>query len=65
MRPTKIGERVEVDLFGLRAGSEFQFDDGVGRGTIIALAPGTITVRLDLGSAVVTIGPARVLSRSS
>jgi hypothetical protein len=54
----KIGERVEVDLFGLRVVGGLQ--DGVAVGTIIELAPGSITVRLDDRPADVTVGPARL-----
>jgi hypothetical protein len=36
--------------------------DGVAVGTIIELAPGSITVRLDDRPADVTVGPARLLS---
>lgn len=63
MRPTKIGERVEIDVFGLRTTGDLQ-RAGVASGTIIALAPGTITVRLD-GQTEITVGPARVLSRAA
>jgi hypothetical protein len=62
MRPT-IGERVEVDLFGLRALNDFE--EAVARGTIVALAPGTITVRLDGVLHEVTVGPSRLLGRLS
>src|SRR5437762_1120776 len=44
MRPT-IGERVEVDLFGLRITSDMPAV-GSASGTIVALTPGAITVRL-------------------
>jgi len=54
----KIGERVEVDLFGLRAIGALL--DGVAVGTIIELAPGSITVRLDDHLADVTVGPSRL-----
>jgi hypothetical protein len=57
MRRT-IGERVEVDLFGLRVIGTPQH--GVATGTIIELAPGSITVRLDDRTAEVTVGPARL-----
>ena len=57
MRRT-IGERVEVDLFGLRAIGHLH--DRVALGTIIELAPGSITVRLDDHEADVTVGPARL-----
>ena len=58
MRPI-IGERVEVDLFGLRTMGDLHKASGV----IVALAPGTITVRLDGRHAEVTVGPARLLNR--
>ena len=63
MRPT-IGERVEVDLFGLRTTSDMP-QVGSASGTIVALTPGAITVRLDDRHAEVTVGPARLLSRAS
>ena len=64
MRPTKIGERVKVDLFGLRtSGALPPFE--VASGTIVAVAPGSITVRLDAHPAEVTVGPARLLGRAS
>jgi hypothetical protein len=60
MRPT-IGQRVQVDLFGLRVQGML---DGttVASGTIVAMAWGTITVRLDSQTQPeVTVGPARLL----
>jgi hypothetical protein len=54
-----IGERVEVDLFGLRSLGDGH--DRVATGTIVELAPGSITVRLDGRLAEVTVGPARLL----
>jgi hypothetical protein len=66
MRP-RIGERVEVDLFGLRAGAlksaGVDPHKGTATGTIIALAPGTITIRLDGRAGEVTVGPARLVRR--
>ena len=61
MRRT-IGERVEVDLFGLRT-IGYQ-KAGVALGTIVELAPGSITVRLDDHDADVTVGPARLSTAS-
>jgi hypothetical protein len=58
MRRT-IGERVEVDLFGLRVIG--QHEHAVASGTIIGLAPGSITVRLDGRPAEVTVGPSRLI----
>jgi hypothetical protein len=63
MRPTQIGERVEVDLFGLRLGGELS-DAGVASGTIVAVAPGTFVIRLD-DHGEVTVGPSRLLARWS
>ena len=63
MRPTQIGERVEVDLFGLRIVGNLP--SGTASGTIVALAPGSITIQLDDHESEVTVGPARVLSRTS
>jgi hypothetical protein len=62
MRPTQIGQRVEVDLFGLRIVSDLPV--GTASGTIVALAPGSITIQLD-DHGEVTVGPARVLGRAS
>jgi hypothetical protein len=60
MRPI-IGQRVEVDLFGLRV--EGILDGAtVASGTIVAMHWGTITVRLDShAQPEVTVGPARLL----
>ena len=58
----KIGERVEVDLFGLRASGA---QDRVVLGTITELAPGSITVRLDDRLDEVTVGPSRLLSSAA
>jgi hypothetical protein len=55
-----IGERVKVDLFGLRSLGDGQ--EPIATGTIVALAPGTITVRLD-GHGEVTVGPVRLIDR--
>jgi hypothetical protein len=46
MRPIQIGQRVEIDLIGLQAGSS-----GAPRavGTVVALEPGAITVRMEGG----------------
>jgi hypothetical protein len=60
MRQTKIGERVEVDLFGLWTTGELQ-QTGIATGTIVALHPGSITIRLDGRPAEVTVGPSRLL----
>jgi hypothetical protein len=62
MRQTRIGQRVEVDLFGLRPPDGATLTaTAVGSGTIVGLAPGTIIVRLD-SRAEVTVGPARLLN---
>lgn len=58
MRPT-IGERVKVDLFGMPTLGSLQH--GTASGTVVALHPGTITVRLDEHASEVTVGPARLL----
>ena len=60
----QIGDRVEVDLFGLRATGDFPRDSVAG-GTIVAVAPGTITVRLDGRPAEITVGPNRLLKRAA
>jgi hypothetical protein len=60
MRPI-IGQRVEVDLFGLRVQGMLS-GATVASGTIVAMAWGTITVRLDANTPTeVTVGPARLL----
>ena len=53
---------MEVDLFGLRAGGA---QDGVAIGTIIELAPGSITVRLDDRLDEVTVGPSRLVNAAA
>jgi len=58
MSPT-IGQRVEVDLFGLRVQGVLS-GATVASGTIVAIAWGTITVRLDAQTEV-TVGPARLV----
>jgi hypothetical protein len=64
MRPTKIGERVEIDLCGLRTPSgNALWDAVIAAGTVIGVAPGSITVRLDEHFGTVTVGPARVVGR--
>jgi hypothetical protein len=60
MRPT-IGQRVEIDLFGISTPAGSMSGATVASGTIVGLAPGTITVRLDGDEAEVTIGPSRLL----
>jgi hypothetical protein len=47
MRALRIGQRVELDLFGFEAGGS-----GALRavGTIVALEPGAITVRVERGA---------------
>ncbi|HXU80776.1 MAG TPA: hypothetical protein VN914_05230 [Polyangia bacterium] len=58
-----IGERVQVDLFGLRSFGDGQ--EAVATGTIVELAPGSITVRLDDRHAEVTVGPSRLLTHAA
>jgi hypothetical protein len=58
----KIGQRVEVDMFGLRVPEPALDGVTVAAGTIVAIAWGSITVRLEgLADTEVTIGPARLL----
>jgi hypothetical protein len=59
----KIGQRVEVDMFGLRVAAGTLDGGTVASGTIVAIAWGSITVRLDSHvQTEVTVGPARLLS---
>ena len=62
MSHLEVGQRVHVDLIGMRLG-------GAGlaipraAATVVALGPGVITVRLDLeeaAAAEITIGPGRL-----
>ncbi len=61
--PYEIGQKVEVDLFGLRVRGP-EPDSGQAIGTIVAMGPGTITVRIDPGDAEsapeVTVSPGRL-----
>jgi hypothetical protein len=58
----KIGQRVEVDMFGLRVAESALDGVTVASGTIVAIAWGSITVRLDTHTDTeVTVGPARLL----
>jgi hypothetical protein len=58
----EIGQKVEIDVFGLRVpglGSGYE----QATGTVVALGPGIITVRLDVGgshASEVTVSPGRV-----
>jgi hypothetical protein len=59
----KIGQRVEVDMFGLRIGEGTLDGSAVASGTIVAIVWGSITVRLDTHiETEVTVGPARLLA---
>ncbi len=63
MRPIDIGQRVEIDLFGLHVG---EGGSGAGTGVVVALDAGVITVRLERGPAgpsEVTVSQRRVLGR--
>jgi hypothetical protein len=60
MQHTRIGERVEVDLFGLRLTSDLPRAP-IARGIIVAIAPGTITVRLEGRRVEITVGPNRLV----
>ena len=64
MQPT-IGQRVEVDLFGLSIPAGALAGATVASGVIVGLAPGTIIVRLDTEDAAeVTVGLARLMASS-
>lgn len=60
----EIGQKVEIDLFGLRVpGMDAGEEQAIG--TVVALGPGIITVRLETGrshESEVTISPGRVRS---
>jgi hypothetical protein len=65
MRPIHIGQRVEIDLFGLQVGDGGRVGPA-GTGTVVALDPGVITVRLEHGLGApseVTVSQRRVLGR--
>jgi hypothetical protein len=65
MRPIHVGQRVEIDLFGLHVG-EGGWMSPAGTGTVVALDPGAITVRLERGGGApseVTVSHRRVLGR--
>ena len=55
----QIGQRIHIDLFGLRVAA---FDSRAA-GTVVALGPGVITVRLERADgayADVTVSPGRI-----
>jgi hypothetical protein len=58
----EIGQRVEIDVFGLRVPG-LTASDAQATGTVVALGPGIITVRLETSGSrpsEVTISPGRV-----
>jgi hypothetical protein len=60
MSSLQVGQRVQVDLFGMRLPHREQ---GAAECTIVALDPGVITVRLDgsgRGTSEVTVSPGRI-----
>jgi hypothetical protein len=60
MLPINLGERIQVDLFGMRLPGGI--DGDAAEATVVGLGPGVITVRLDRlgGAPEVTVGPGRV-----
>jgi hypothetical protein len=62
MASLELGQRIEIDLFGMRVpglrGSDLQ-----ATGVVVGLAPGTITVRLESPATIpeISISPGRVL----
>jgi hypothetical protein len=59
----EIGQKVEVDLFGLKISGDVLPSNARSTATIVGLAPGTITVRLELeghSPSEVTISPDRI-----
>jgi hypothetical protein len=66
MNPIYIGQRVEIDMFGMQVGGGAAPRAAVG--TVVALDAGVITVRLEHGSwarAEVTVSQRRVVGRPS
>jgi hypothetical protein len=60
MSQLQIGQKVQVDLFGMRVPHR---EEGAAECTIVALGPGVITVRLDgagRGPSEVTVSPGRI-----
>jgi hypothetical protein len=55
-----IGEKIQIDLFGMRLPDHAQAE--AAEGTVVGVAPGVITVRIDRvdGAPEVTVGPGRV-----
>jgi hypothetical protein len=55
-----IGEKIQVDLFGMRLPGKTR--EGATAATVVGLGPGVITVRLEelRGAPEVTVGPGRV-----
>lgn len=62
MQHALIGQKVEVDVFGLGAPGGAKFNAGAVPGTVVSVAPGSITVKLDIAphGHEVTVGPVRV-----
>lgn len=63
MRNTRLGQTVEIEVFGLRLRGVGLSAEGTVWGTVVGVAPGAITVRVDgsHGRATeVTVGPERI-----
>ena len=60
MSQLQIGQRVQIDLFGMRLGALRW--DAPAEETVVGLGPGVITVRLERegGVSEVTVGPGRI-----
>ena len=54
-----LGEKIQVDLFGL---SPQNFGSDLVEGTVVDLAPGVVTVKLERDDQEVTVGPRRIQS---
>jgi hypothetical protein len=61
MSHLQIGQRIQIDLFGMRLGDPHRWD-APAEGTVVGLAPGVITVRLEGygGASEVTVSPGRI-----
>ena len=59
----EVGQKIEVDVFGLQVPG-LRSGEAEARGTVVALGPGVITVRLELGGRYpteVTVSRGRVI----
>jgi hypothetical protein len=59
----EIGQRIQVNLFGMRLAGGAATGDFPSEGTVVELGPGVVTVRLqreDGGHSEVTVSPGRI-----